>query len=62
MKQEVSTFGKPKTLWELCEQTVEAILTRPTNYSNTVKDFHAYFDWVRLPEYEVEIGEGDGKD
>ena len=27
-----SAFGKPQTLWELCEQTVEAILTQPLNY------------------------------
>ena len=32
MSTKQSAFGRPATLWELCEQTVEAILTRPLNY------------------------------
>ena len=32
MNTKQSAFGKPATLWELCEQTVEAILARPLNY------------------------------
>lgn len=32
MSKKQSAFGKPKTLYELCEQTVEAILASPQNY------------------------------
>ena len=55
----MSKFGAPKNLYELCEQTVDAILMRPLNYYQD--DFATDADTVMVNDDALFTSTGGGK-